>query len=142
MLLGEYEYKIDQKGRIAIPAKLRKDLQEGLVLSRGLDPCIVVYPLSEWNQISSRLSNLPSNLEKNRRWNRFTFGSAFSPEKIDAQGRIALPSFLAEYAGIKETVTIVGCNSYLEFWSKERWEEEKRRMIEEAPQLAERMDLS
>ncbi len=139
MLLGEYEYRIDQKGRVSIPSRLRKEFQDGLVLTRGLDRCIVVYPSSEWSQISGRLSSLPNNLEKNRRLNRFTFGSAFSAE-LDAQGRVALHPSLMEHAGIEGAVTIVGCNSYLEIWSKELWDEEKRRMVEEAPQLAERME--
>ena len=140
MLLGEYEYRIDQKGRVAIPAKLRKEFHEGLVLTRGFDRCILVYPLSEWHKICQSFANLPITRDKNRRLIRITFAAAFCAE-LDGQGRIALPSPLREYAQIKDVVIMAGGNRYLEIWSKELWEKEKLLMEEQAWQLAEGMEL-
>ncbi|MBT9148852.1 MAG: Transcriptional regulator MraZ [Dehalococcoidia bacterium] len=140
MILGEYEYRIDQKGRVAIPAKLRKAFQDGLVLTRGFDRCILAYPLPEWQRICERFADLPTTRDKNRRLIRITFASAFSAE-LDGQGRVALPSPLREYAGIKDVAVMAGGNKYLEIWSKESWENEKLLMDERAWQLAEGMEL-
>jgi MraZ protein len=139
MLLGQYEYQIDQKGRIAIPPKLRKEFQGGLVITRGFDKCMVAYPLTEWRKISENFSNLPNTRDKNRRLTRITFSGAFQVE-IDGQGRVALPRPLRQYAQIKETVMMAGGNTYLEIWSKELWEQEQLLMDEQAWQLAEGME--
>jgi MraZ protein len=139
MLLGQYEYQIDQKGRIAIPPKLRKEFQGGLVITRGFDKCMVAYPLTEWRKISENFSNLPNTRDKNRRLTRITFAGAFQVE-IDGQGRVALPLPLRQYAQIKETVIMAGGNTYLEIWSKELWEQEQLLMDEQAWQLAEGME--
>ncbi len=140
MLLGEYEYRIDQKGRLAIPAKLRKEFHDGLVLTRGFDRCMLAYPMSEWQKISEQFSTLPTTRDKNRRLIRITFASAFNVE-LDAQGRVALPSPLRQYAQIKDSVVIAGGNKYLEIWSKQQWEAEQLLMDEQAWQLAEGMEL-
>ncbi|MFA4836450.1 MAG: division/cell wall cluster transcriptional repressor MraZ [Dehalococcoidia bacterium] len=140
MLLGEYEYRIDQKGRVAIPAKLRKEFPDGLVLTRGFDKCMLAYPMAEWNKISDNFSNLPTTLDKNRRLNRLTFGRACNVE-LDGQGRIALPAPLRQYAQINDTVVIAGVNKYLEIWSKELWDKEQLLMDEQAWQLAEGMEF-
>lgn len=140
MLLGEYEYRIDQKGRVAIPAKLRKEFSDGLVLTRGFDKCMLAYPISEWNKISDNFSNLPTTRDKNRRLIRHTFASAFNVD-LDGQGRIALPAPLRQHAQINETVVIAGGNKYLEIWSKELWEKELLLMDEQAWQLAEGMEF-
>lgn len=140
MFLGEYEYRIDQKGRVAIPAKLRKEFQDGLVLARGFDKCILAYPLPEWRKISDSFADLPTTRDKNRRLIRLTFASAFLAE-LDGQGRVALPSPLREYAQIKEIAIMAGGNNYLEIWGKELWEKEQQLMDEQAWQLAEGMEL-
>jgi len=140
MFLGEYEYRIDQKGRVAIPAKLRKEFQDGLVLTRGFDKCILAYPLPEWRKISDSFADLPTTRDKNRRLIRLTFASAFLAE-LDGQGRVALPSPLREYAQIKEIAIMAGGNNYLEIWGKELWEKEQQLMDEQAWQLAEGMEL-
>ncbi|MBT9160076.1 MAG: division/cell wall cluster transcriptional repressor MraZ [Dehalococcoidia bacterium] len=139
MILGEYEYRIDQKGRVSIPAKLRKVFQDGLVLARGFDRCVLAYPLPEWQRICDRFADLPTTLDKNRRIIRFTFARAFSAE-LDRQGRVVLPSPLREYAGIKDVAVIAGGNKHLEIWSKELWEREKLLMDEQAWQIAEGME--
>ena len=140
MILGEYECRIDHKGRVAIPSKLRKEFQDGLVLTRGFDKCMLVYSQSEWNKISENFSNLPSTRDKNRRLIRFNFANAFSAE-IDGQGRVALPIPLRQYANIKDATVMAGGGRYLELWNKESWEEEKLVMDERVWQLAEETEL-
>jgi MraZ protein len=139
MISGEYEYRIDQKGRVAVPAKLRKEFQVGLVLTRSFDRCILVYPLVEWQRICDSFADLPTTRDRNRRLIRLTFASTFSAE-LDGQGRVALPLPLREYARIKDVVVMAGGNKYLEIWSKELWEKEKVLMDEEAWRIAEGME--
>lgn len=141
MLLGEYECRVDQKGRLAVPARLRQEFLEGIVLTRGFDTCIVAYPVHEWNNVCKDFAEVPFiTQEKNRRLIRFIFSSAFKDE-LDAQGRILLPSPLRQYAQIKETAVIAGNNKYLEIWDKELWQAEQALMGEMAWELAERMGV-
>ncbi len=139
MILGEYEYRIDQKGRVAVPAKLRKEFQGGLVLTRGFDKCMLVYPVAEWQRICDSFADLPTTRDRNRRLIRLTFANAFSAE-LDGQGRVALPLPLREYAQIKEVAVMAGANKYLEIWGKDLWEQEKLRM-DEAWRIAEGVEL-
>ena len=137
MFLGEYEYKIDQKGRVPFPPKFREELRQGLVMSQGLERCINVYSLSEWQKISEKLATLlPPTRSKARRMSRFAFATAFSVE-LDAQGRVALPLPLRQYAEIGEVAVIAGLNNYIEIWSKENWETESDLMKNQAWQISE-----
>jgi MraZ protein len=125
MFIGEFEYRVDEKGRVPIPPKFRIELkEEGVVLAQGMDKCINIYPLSEWNKIASSLTSSPIIQSKLRRLNRTLFSSAFNAE-IDAQGRISVPGKLKQYAGISDEVVIAGVSAYLELWSKVQWEAER-----------------
>lgn len=139
MFLGEYDHSIDQKGRIAIPSRLRYAFEHGVVLSRGFEKCIMVYPLGEWNKVAERLAALPVTQSKVRRINRSTFSSAFHQE-LDGQGRVLIPPQLREYAAINGEVVVVGANTYLEIWSKEQWVAERASLDEDAWQLAESVE--
>lgn len=139
MFLGEYEHNIDQKGRVAIPARLRGALGNGLVLSRGFEKCIIVYPMAEWNKVAEKLASLSTMQSNVRRINRSTFSSAFQQE-MDGQGRVLIPPQLREYAGINGDVVVVGVNNYLEIWSKENWQAESTTMDEESWKLAESVE--
>lgn len=139
MFLGEYEYKIDPKGRVAIPPRFRGEFWEGIVLARGLERCIIAYPPPLWKETAERFDALPITRSRERRIGRVIFATAFSLE-LDEQGRVVLPPSLREHAGIKETVVIAGINNYLEIWSKEQWEEEQALMQEQAWQIAEGME--
>ncbi len=135
-MLGNYEHRIDQKGRIAIPSKFRKEFAEGVVLTSGIDQCIIAYPVTEWQKLSDNYDLSPFSTSKNRELTRFIFGNAFDIE-LDRQGRIALPLWLRQHARIKEIAMIVGVNKYLEIWSNEGWERESLRIKEAAWLLAE-----
>ena len=139
MFLGSYEYRIDAKGRVPLPPKFRDKLKQGLVLTHGLERCITIYPASEWMKIAGSSPTLPPNLSKERRMNRFKFATAFSME-LDAQGRIALPIPLRQFAEIGENVVIVGANNYAEIWSEKNWLEESELMEKEAWQISESME--
>jgi len=139
MFLGEFEYKIDEKGRVPVPPKYRRELREGVILAPGIERCIDVYTLAEWKKQAATLTTGPLARSKLRRLNRAVFATAFSLN-IDGQGRIALPVPLREYAGIEEEVIIAGANTYLELWNKEQWESEKATSQEQAWQIIESLE--
>ena len=136
MFFGEFEYKIDEKGRVPIPPKFRGLLKAGVVLAPGVEGCIIVYPLTEWQKLADSLTAGSISPSKLRMLNRAVFATAYYL-KIDAQGRIALPAPLKLHAEIVNEVVIIGANSYLELWNKVRWEEEKAMDQEQAWQLLE-----
>jgi MraZ protein len=139
MFFGEFEYKIDEKGRVPIPPRFRRELKEGVVLTPGVEQCITAYPLSEWKKLAATLTTGSVTRSKLRRLNRAIFATAFSLN-IDGQGRIALPIPLRQYADIEDEVVIAGANNYLELWNKERWEAEKAISQEQTWQIIESLE--
>ena len=139
MFLGEFEYKIDEKGRVPIPPKFRKDLKDGVVLTAGPENYIIAYPITEWNKLAASLTSDGLAASKMRRLNRAFFASAFNLT-IDNQGRIALPVPLRDFAGIEDELIVAGVNTYLELWNKEQWEAEKVASQEQAWQIIESME--
>ena len=139
MFFGEFEYRLDEKGRVPIPPRFRRELKEGVVLTPGIEKCITAYPLSEWKKLAATLTTGSVTRSKLRRLNRATFATAFSLN-IDGQGRIALPIPLRQYAGIEEEVVIAGANNYLELWNKEQWEAEKATSQEQTWQIIESLE--
>ncbi len=119
MLLGEYEYKVDNKGRLPLPPKFRQEFKEGMVLTRGMEECIVVYKTSEFEKLAANYTTDKFANSRMRRLNRFTFGHSFDQE-MDAQGRIALPASLKEFAKIGDKAMIVGANNCFEIWNPEK----------------------
>ena len=125
MFFGEFNYKLDEKGRVPIPPRFRRELKDGVVLAPGVESCINIYSLSEWKKISSELTgSTVAPKEKIRRLTRAVFATAFSTS-FDGQGRVALPIPLREHAEIVDEVVIAGANTYLEVWNKLLWEKEK-----------------
>ena len=139
MFLGEFGYKIDEKGRVLIPPKFRRELKEGVVLTSGVESCILAYPLAGWKKLAATLTSGSVARSKLRRLNRAIFATAFTLN-IDGQGRIALPIPLREYAGIDDEVVVAGVNTYFELWNKERWEVEKAISQEQAWQIIESLE--
>ena len=136
MFLGTYEYRIDEKGRTSLPPRFRDDLRQGMVMTQGLEKCITVYSLGEWENVSDKMAAQSANRSKARRIGRFTFANAFMAD-LDAQGRVAIPTPLRRYAGIDDVAVVAGVNSYFEIWSKENWEAESAQMENEAWQISE-----
>lgn len=119
MLIGEYHHNIDEKGRLIIPSKFRDEIGNSFVVTRGLDGCLFVYSLIEWERIIKKLKKLPFTKKDARTFTRF-FLSAATVCEFDRQGRINLVNSLIEYAGLKKECAIIGVNDRLEIWSLDK----------------------
>jgi MraZ protein len=139
MFFGEFEYRIDEKGRMPIPPKFRNELRDGIILTPGIEKCITAYPLAEWKKLATTLTTSPVARTKLRRLHRALFATAFRIP-IDGQGRIALPTTLRQYAGIEDEVIIAGANNYFELWNKDQWEAEKAVSQEQVWQIIESLE--
>lgn len=121
MLIGEYRHSLDAKGRVNFPVKLREDLGETFILSKGLpEECLFVYSLSEWENLSQKLNSLP--LSKARTLQRFLFAGAAEAEP-DKQGRILIPQPLRQYASLQKDIVIVGALNRAEIWDSQKWDQ-------------------
>ena len=141
MFIGEFDYRMDEKGRVPIPPRFRTEelKKEGMILTPGMEKCITIYPISEWKKLADSLTSghiIPSKL---RKLNRAIFATAFNVE-IDGQGRIIVPTQLRQFAGIDEGVVIAGANTYFELWSKEQWVAEKSTSQAEAWEIIETLE--
>ena len=140
MFLGEYERSLDEKSRVAIPIELRSGLGTGAVMTRSFDNCLCIYPAARWEVLANALDDFPQVRSEARILARSLFGGAV-PCDFDRQGRIVIPAFLREHAGISGEVIIVGVNSHVEVWSREAWLHQKQRFEKESAQLAEALSL-
>ena len=121
MLIGEYHHNIDEKGRLIIPSKFREEVGNSFVVTRGLDGCLFVYSLVEWEKIVNKLKKLPFTKKDARTFMRFFLASATVCE-FDRQGRINLVNSLIEYADLKKECVIIGVNDRLEIWSLDKFD--------------------
>jgi MraZ protein len=137
MFLGEYSHTIDDKGRLTIPAKYRGELAAGLVITRGLDHNLIIFPLESWHQLAEKVNSHPFSDSKLRAFRRRIFSGAADLEP-DRQGRIVVPAHLREFAGIETDVVVSGMHSYVEVWSAESWASERNTL--DASDDAERWD--
>lgn len=120
MLIGEYEHSLDVKGRLIMPAKLREDIGDNFIITKGLDGCLFGFSLSEWTQFEEKLKSLPLTNKNARDFVRFFLSGAVNVE-IDKQGRFLVASNLREYASMEKEVVIIGVGTRIEFWSKDKW---------------------
>lgn len=118
MLSGKYRHTIDAKGRVIIPVRFRDDLGENFIVTCGLDECLALYSMQEWNVLEEKIKNLP--MAKSRQIQRYLFSNAY-PAELDVQGRIVLPADLREFASLKKDVVITGVSSRAEIWDSELW---------------------
>ncbi len=118
--MGEYHHNLDEKGRIIIPSKLREELGENVIVTRGLEDCLFVYSLPEWSLIVSKLKTLPFTKKDARSFTRMFLSGATAAE-FDKQGRIKISNPLIDYASLDKECIIIGVNDRLEIWSKEKW---------------------
>ncbi|MGB4695004.1 MAG: division/cell wall cluster transcriptional repressor MraZ [Bacilli bacterium] len=133
MLIGEFHYNIDEKGRLFLPSELRTELGSEVVINRGIEKCLYVYPMEEWEKILQKLSTLSFTKKSNREFSRMFLSGAYKRE-IDAKGRINLDKNLIEYAGLQRECVIIGVGERLELWDKQEWEryyDERRHLLEE-----------
>lgn len=121
MLMGEYHHNLDEKNRLIIPSKLREEMGDLFVLTRGLDGCLFIYPKEEWDQIIEKYKELP-NTRDARNFMRFFLAGA-TECSFDKQGRISISSPLMRYAELEKECVIIGVNDHLEVWCEDRWED-------------------
>ncbi len=138
MLIGEYTHTVDPKKRLSLPSKFRKELGKKVVLTRGLDNCIFVYTLADWNQIAEKFGTLSMGQSGSRAFNRFMLSGATEVD-VDTSGRVLIPDFLRDFAGIKTKVVLAGVYNRVEIWNEKSWTEYKRRIEKEADSLAEKL---
>ncbi|MGI8573820.1 MAG: division/cell wall cluster transcriptional repressor MraZ [Egibacteraceae bacterium] len=121
MFLGEYQHTLDPKGRLILPSAYRDELQEGLVMTVGVDHCLTVHPLEEWERVVAGLRSLRTTDRRERMFARMVTSHAHS-QQPDRQGRVLIPSRLRNYAALSKDVTVVGADARLELWDTENWE--------------------
>lgn len=138
MLIGEYKHTLDPKKRLSLPSKWRKELGRKLVVTRGLDNCLFVYPLKEWKSITDKVGQLPLGQADTRSFNRFFLSGAVEAE-VDSVGRILVPDFLKQFAGLDTKVVLAGIHDRIEIWDEKRWETYKTGIEGEANVLAEKL---
>jgi MraZ protein len=124
VFLGEFIHTTDDGGRLTIPARFRDDLADGLVVTRGLDRCLAIYPMDEWNRLAERVSALPMTDRRARAFRRLVFANA-ADATLDSHGRMLIPPRLREYAGLDGEVVVTGLNTYIELWNPDAWSEER-----------------
>ena len=136
MFIGEYQHTIDQKGRMAIPAKFRALLAKGAVVTKGLDSCLFLYPKDEWQKLAGKLAALPISRADSRAFSRLMLAGAMDVD-VDKQGRALIPDYLRQYAGMKKTVIIAGLYNRLEIWDEDRWNQYKQGTERKSGDIAE-----
>jgi len=138
MFIGEFSYTIDQKKRIAIPSKFRKELGKKAVITRGLDNCLAVYPMEEWKKLTKKLEGLPNSQTDARGFARIMLSGAVDA-MLDKLGRILIPDYLKNYAVFEKNVVIIGISNRIEIWDEKKWQEYKQKTESEIGDMASRL---
>ncbi len=140
MLIGEYEHSLDVKGRLIMPVKLREDIGDNFIVTKGLDGCLFGFSKKEWEQFEDKLKSLPLTNKNARDFVRFFLSGAVSCE-IDKQGRFLIVTNLREYANIIKEVVIIGVGTRIEIWDKSKWKDYNSNENISADDLAENMTM-
>ena len=138
MLSGEYRHNIDSKGRIIVPSKIREEIGEKIIVTRGLDGCLFGYSERTWNNIMEKLNSLPFTKRDARNFTRFMTSGAIALE-FDKQGRINIPSYLNQYAELFHEIVIIGVIDRIEIWSRSKWEEFMNNNVESLSDISENL---
>ncbi len=138
MLIGEYVHTLDDKKRLSLPAKFRKELGKGAVMTRGLDHCLSVYSAASWKKILEKMSSLSMGAEDSRGFNRFMLSGAAEVE-VDSAGRILIPEHLKQFAHLKSKVVFAGVGDRIEIWDDEKWTLYKKHIEHQGDQMAQRL---
>lgn len=138
MLIGEYNHNLDEKGRLAIPAKFRASLKKGTVVTKGLDGCLFLYSKEQFAKIAANLASLPISQSKVRAFTRHMLAGAMDLE-FDNQGRITLPEYLREFSKLKKKVIVSGLYDHLEIWDEDSWNKYKSKSERNTDAIAEEL---
>ena len=140
MFIGEYEHSVDAKGRVIMPAKLREDIGEKFIVTKGLDGCLFAYSKTEWSNFEEKLKTLPLTNKNARDFVRFFLSGAVECE-IDKQGRFLIPNNLREYATLEKEINIMGVGTRIEIWNRESWKKYSSSENISADDIAENMTM-
>jgi len=138
MFIGEYTYSIDDKKRLAIPAKFRKILGKKAVITKGLDQCLFLYTMKDWNSMAIKLSKMPIAQSDARGFSRMMLAGAMECE-LDNLGRILVPDYLKDYGGLQKKIVVAGVFNRVEIWDENKWNEYKQKTETAAGDMAERL---
>ncbi len=140
MFLGQYERSVDEKSRMALPIEFRSGLGTGAVLTCSFDKCLCIYPASKWEALAQAVEDLRDTRPEVRVLARNIFGSAV-PCDFDRQGRVVIPAFLREYAGITNEIVIAGVNTRVEIWDRDAWLQERQKFEARGQEIAETLSI-
>lgn len=138
MFIGEFEAGLDEKGRVAVPTKFRSGLKGKVVVTRGLDKSLVLYPENEWKILAAKLASLPISTASTRAFSRHMLAGAVDCD-IDKQGRILLPGYLQEFAKLSKRVVFAGLYSRIELWGLDAWKKYKAQTEKDSTAIAEQL---
>ncbi len=138
MFIGEYTHTVDDKKRISLPAKFRKELGSKVVVTRGLDNCLFLFPHKTWEGISKETAKLGMMQADTRGFSRFMFSGA-SEIEVDSIGRILVPDYLKGFADLKQSVVFAGVHDRIEIWNDKRWDTYKKKIESQADMMAEKL---
>ena len=140
MFLGEHHHSLDAKGRLIFPVRMREDLGAQVVLQKGIERCLHVYPPEDWARRVADVQGLPTTDPDSRRYARFFFSQA-SSEQLDKQGRLTIPQAFREYAELDREVVIVGAGARVEIWNAAAWEEQRRAAESDVPEFTKQLGI-
>lgn len=138
MFIGEYKHNLDDKGRLAIPAKFRTILKKGAVVTKGLDNCLFLYSKEQFEKIAAKFAALPISQAKARAFTRHMLAGAMDVD-FDNQGRVTLPEYLREFSGLKKNIIIAGLYNHLEIWNETAWNKYKGEAEKNSNAIAEEL---
>jgi len=138
LFIGEYTHNLDQKGRLAVPAKFRRQLSGGAIITRGLDQCLFVYSRKDWEVLAKQLIKLPISQANSRAFARLMLAGAMDV-RLDVQGRILVPDYLRVYAGLSKKAVVAGLFNRIEVWDAKRWKVYKGKTEKQSDDIAEKM---
>jgi len=138
MFIGEYKHSLDEKGRLALPAKFRAKIGENAVITRGLDRCLWVFTAAEWEVMAGKIKALPMTQANSRAFQRLMLAGAVEVE-CDSQGRVLVPEYLRVYADLKKQAVIAGIYSRIEIWDEEKWRVYKEATESRSDEIAEKL---
>ncbi len=138
MFTGEYRHTVDEKGRLAVPSKFRAQLESGAVVSRWMDECLAIHTRAGWNDLEAKVAGLRISDPGSRLFQRYVFAGAFEAD-LDRQGRVVIPAYLRDFAGLTEEAVVVGSRDHAEIWAPDRWETYSQALADPA-RLAEALE--
>ena len=138
MFIGEYKHTLDPKKRLAVPSKLRREIGEKAVLTRGLENCLFLFAMNVWEELAVKLSSLPMGQKDSRGFARLLLSGA-SEVELDQLGRVLIPDYLRDYAGLQKEVIVAGVGKRLEIWDSAKWHVYKSDIEKNGDQIAEKL---